>query len=186
MPIKDFLSTFYHMIILETQRLILRHPTQQDMDDWYAFYSAPEVTRFIPDAPRTYEQAREELEWFQNGHPRQPELGLWATTLRQTGRFIGRCGLLPWTIDGRNEVEVAYALSHPFWGQGLATEAAKAILTYGFHHLHLPRLISLIDPANFASQRVAEKIGMKLEKELPEIDGDGIPTLIFSAANPAF
>jgi RimJ/RimL family protein N-acetyltransferase len=173
------------MKILDTKRLVLRHPIHADLEDWYALYCEPELIRYIPDAPRSYEQAQKELEWFLNGHRNHPELGLWATTLQGTGKFIGRCGLLPWTIDGQAETEVAYALSQAYWGQGLATEAAKAILGYGFEQLHLPRLICLIDPANAASQRVAEKIGMTLEKELEGIDGDGIPTLIFSAANPA-
>ncbi|MCB0153566.1 MAG: GNAT family N-acetyltransferase, partial [Anaerolineae bacterium] len=64
--------------------------------------------------------------------------------------------------------------------QGLATEAARGIVRYGFEQLQLPRLICLIDPDNRASRSVAEKIGMTLEKELAGIDGDGIPTLIYA------
>jgi RimJ/RimL family protein N-acetyltransferase len=168
------------MIILETNRLILRHQVPTDLDDLYALYCDPDVTRYIPDAPSSYKEVREELKWFMNGHPKHPELGLWATIHKETGKFIGRCGLLPWTIEGQQEVEIAYTLSQEYWGQGLATEAAKGILQYGFEQLHLSRLICLIDPANIASQRVAEKIGMTLEKEVEEINGDGYPTLIYS------
>ena len=168
------------MNILETNRLILRHQVPTDLDDLYALYCDPNVRRYIPDAPRTYEQAKEELEWFMNGHPRHPELGLWATIHKETGKFIGRCGLLPWTIEGQQEVEVAYTLAQDYWGQGLATEAAKGILQYGFEQLHLSRLICLIDPENIASQRVAEKIGMTLERKVDGIDGDNLPTLIYS------
>jgi ribosomal-protein-alanine N-acetyltransferase len=100
-----------------------------------------------------------------NGHPRFPELGLWATLQKESGGFVGRCGLLPWTIDGQQEVEVAFALSKAYWGQGLATEAAQGILQHGFETLGLSRLICLIDPGNNASIRVAAKIGMSLEKE---------------------
>ena len=64
------------MIILETSRLMLRRLLPGDLDDLFALYSDPQVTRFIPDAPRSYAQTREELEWFLNGHPRYPELGL--------------------------------------------------------------------------------------------------------------
>jgi len=96
------------------------------------------------------------------------------------GRFIGRSGLLPWTIEGQNEIEVAYSLAQDFWGQGLATEAAQGIVQYGFEKLNLSRLICLIDPANVASQRVAEKIGMTLERKMDGIDGDNLPTLIYS------
>ena len=151
--------------VLETNRLLLRHQVIQDLDELWALYCDSQITKYIPDAPRTREEAKEELEWHMHGHPRFPELGLWATVHKETGKFIGRCGLLPWTIDGQNEVEVAYTISRDYWGQGLATEAAQAILVYGFEKLNLTRLISIIDPENIASQRVAKKIGMKFEKE---------------------
>jgi len=153
------------MKVLETSRLLLRHLQPEDMDDFYALYCDPDVIKYIPDAPGTYAQARKELEWFQNGHPGDPRLGLWATIHKETGRFIGRCGLLPWTIDDVSEVEVAYALSKEFWGQGLGTEAAQGILNYGFKQLGLKRLICLIDQENLASIKVATNIGMSFEKE---------------------
>ncbi len=153
------------MVILETDRLLLRHQVIEDLDDLWALYCDPEITKYIPDAPRSREEAQQELEWHMNGHPRFPKLGLWATIHKETGKFIGRCGLLPWTIDGQSEVEVAYTIAHEFWGQGLATEAAQAILRYGFEKLNLNRLICLIDEENIASQKVAEKIGMRFEKE---------------------
>jgi ribosomal-protein-alanine N-acetyltransferase len=115
-----------------------------------------------------------------NGHPRHPELGLWATIYKETETFIGRCGLLPWNIDDVMEVEVAYLIDKSYWGQGLATEAAMGILQYGFEQLNLTRLICLVDPGNIASQKVAEKIGMTLEKIVDGIDGDNFPTLIYA------
>jgi ribosomal-protein-alanine N-acetyltransferase len=152
-------------IILETNRLILRHQVMEDLDDLWALYCDPEITKYIPDAPRTRDEAREELEWHMNGHPRNPQLGLWATIHKETGKFIGRCGLLPWEIDGPSEIEVAYTLARAYQGQGLGSEAAKAILNHGFEQLNLPRLICLIDEDNIPSRRVAEKIGMRFEKE---------------------
>ena len=95
----------------------------------------------------------------------------------ETNQFIGRCGLLPWTIDQRPEVEVAYLLDKEYWGQGLGTEAARAVLTYGFYQLHLSRLICLIDPENRASVRVAENMGMILEREMEDDEG---PFLLYS------
>jgi len=153
------------VIILETKRLLLRRQMIEDLDDLWALYCDPEITRYIPDAPRSRAEAKEELEWHMNGHPRFPELGLWATIHKESGKFIGRCGLIPWTINGQNEVEVAYTIAREYWGQGLASEAAQAILNYGFARLNLSRLISVIDPENVASQKVAEKIGMTFEKE---------------------
>jgi ribosomal-protein-alanine N-acetyltransferase len=69
----------------------------------------------------TYTETEQELEWFLHGHPEHPELGLWATIHKESRRIIGRCGLLPWVIDGRPEVEVAYMLAKEYWEQGLGT-----------------------------------------------------------------
>ena len=151
-----------------------------DLDALWALYCDPEITKYIPDAPRSREEAREELEWHMHGHPRHPELGLWATIHKATGRFIGRCGLLPWAIDGADEVEVAYTIAREYWGQGLGTEAAQAILQYGFEKLNLSRMVCLIDPENTASQRVAEKMGMTFERKVDGFEGDNIPFYIYS------
>lgn len=152
------------MQILETERLILRRLVPDDLDTLAALYRDPEIRQYFPEGTLTYEETREELEWFLQGHPQHPELGLWATIHKATGRFIGRCGLLPWTIDQRPEVEIAYLLDKPFWGQGLATEAARGIMRHGFTQLRLPRLICLVDVRNQASVHVARRIGMELEQ----------------------
>jgi ribosomal-protein-alanine N-acetyltransferase len=165
------------MKILETQRLLLRHLEPDDLDPLFALYSDAEVRRYFPEGTLTYEETREELGWFLNGHPEHPELGLWATVHKETSNLIGRCGLLPWTIDGTFEVEVAYLLAKQYWGQGLGTEAAKGVLDYGFDRLKLPRLICLIDRDNLASIRVAEKIGMTFEREGRDEKG---PFLLYS------
>ena len=165
------------MKILETDRLILRHLLPTDLDSLFALYSDQEVRRYFPEGTLTYQETREELEWFLNGHPENYELGLWATIHKETNQFIGRCGLLPWTIDQRSEVEVAYLLGKEYWGQGLGTEAARAIVKYGFETLGLSRLICLIDRDNQASIKVASKIGMSFEKEGEDEKG---PFLLYS------
>lgn len=165
------------MKILETERLIFRHFLPDDLDSLYALYRDREVRQYLPEGTLTYEETKEELEWFLDGYPQRPQLGLWATIYKATNQFIGRCGLLPWTIDQRPEVEVAYMLAKAYWGQGLGTEAAQAILNYGLEKLHLPRLICLIDRENQASIRVAQKIGMTFEKEGSDEKG---PYLLFS------
>jgi RimJ/RimL family protein N-acetyltransferase len=150
--------------ILQTERLLLRHFIPGDLEALFEMYRDPQVRRFFPDGTLTYEETREEMEWYFNGHPQHPELGLWAAVLRASGRLVGRCGLLPWTIDGREEVEIAYLIDKASWGQGLGTEAARAIRDYAFEQLGLTRLICLIDEHNQASIRVAEKLGMAFEK----------------------
>ena len=165
------------MKILETERLCFRRLVPDDLDALFALYSDPDVRHYFPEGTLSYKETRQELNWFLNGHPEHPELGLWATIYKPTNQFIGRCGLLPWTIDQRSEVEVAYMLAKAYWGQGLGTEAARGILRYGFEQLHLSRLICLIDRDNQASIKVATKIGMAFEKE--GMDDKG-PYLLYS------
>ena len=165
------------MNILETNRLLLRHLLPTDLDSLFALYRDPEIRQYFPEGILTYEETKEELEWFLHGHPAHPELGLWATIHKESNQFIGRCGLLPWTIEGQPEVEVAYLLAKEYWGNGLATEAAQAIIQYGFEQLQLSRLICLIDRENQASIRVAMKVGMTFEKEGEDDKG---PFLLYS------
>jgi ribosomal-protein-alanine N-acetyltransferase len=168
-------------ILFETKRLSFRRLTLDDLDALFALYHAPDVRKYYSEGIPTYEETRRELEWIVNECYPKYGFGMWATLLKETGKFIGRCGLCPMDIEGREEIEVAYMLDSQYWGQGLATEAAQAILHYGFEQVGLKRLICVINPANVASARVAEKIGMTLE-----IDGDvnGEPTLLYSMSKP--
>ena len=145
-------------MILETERLAMRHFDPDDIESLFDLYRDPEVRRFFPEGTLSYAETRAELEWYLHGHPDHPELGLWATILKDSGQFIGRCGLLPWTIDGQEEIEIAYMISKSYWGQGLGTEAARGIRDYAFDRLGLKRLICVIDEQNQPSIRVAEKI----------------------------
>lgn len=168
--------------VLETERLVLRLLTMNDVDALFPMYSDPEVRRYFPDFTRTYEETEEEVEYFVNRCYQKHGFGLWATIDKATGDLIGRCGLLSWEIAGRDEVEVAYLLGKAHWGQGLATEAARGIVQYAFEQLDIPRLICLVDPGNLASQNVAQKIGMTLEFD-GDI-GDGERTFVYSMSKP--
>ena len=153
------------MLILSTERLVLRHLEADDLEPLYALYRDPEMREFYPDGTRTLDETKEELDWFLNGHPRHPQLGLWATIDRASGAFLGRCGLLPWEIDGTSEVELAFMIDKRRWREGLATEAARGIIHYAKEQLNLQRLICLVMPGNEASTGVATKLGMRLERE---------------------
>ena len=163
--------------VLETERLVLRHLSMADLDNLFELYHSPDVRKYYSEGIPSYEETRRELEWMINTCYARYGFGMWATIDTATGKFIGRCGLTPMDIEGHEEIEVGYMLARDYWGQGLATEAARAILQYGFEQVGLARLICVINPANQASSRVAEKIGMTLE-----IDGDvnGEPTLLYS------
>jgi len=154
------------MVILETPRLVLRHPEPDDLDALSALYRVPEIRRYFPDGTQTREQTAEEIEWFRNGHPKRPELGLWVTVERNTGALLGRCGLLPWEIEGRHEVELAFLIDKARWREGFASEAARAIIDHARDTLRIDRLICLILPGNIASAGVAKKAGMTFERDL--------------------
>jgi RimJ/RimL family protein N-acetyltransferase len=151
--------------ILETPRLLLRHLELADLPALYSLYRDPEIRQYFPDGTRTLEETKDELEWFLNGHPRHPELGLWATVEKGSGAFLGRCGLLPWSIEGRHEVELAFLIDKARWGQGLATEASLGVAQYARQRLGLRRLTCLITPGNKRSAAVAQKVGMRFERE---------------------
>jgi RimJ/RimL family protein N-acetyltransferase len=170
------------MVILNTQRLLLRHFEPDDLEPLYALYRDPEIRKYYPDGTRTLAETKAELEWFVHGHPRNPELGLWATVERETGEFLGRCGLLPWHIQGRDEVELAFMIKKERWCEGLATEAARSIIEYARISLGLRRLVCLVIPGNAASAAVAEKVGMSFEREFT--DEHGLSKL-YSLALPA-
>lgn len=159
-------------INIETPRLLLRSIVATDLDDLARLYADPEVRRYFPDGTRDREQTREELEWFANGdNPGYPECRLWAIIDKEAGAFVGRCALLRWEIEGRDETEIAYMLARNAWGQGLGGEVATALVRHGFDRLGFRRLIALIHPDNVASMRTAEKAGLAFERLVDFKDG---------------
>lgn len=153
------------MRILQTPRLLLRHLEPADLEPLFALYRDPEIRRYFPDGTRTLAETQEELQWFLNGHPQYPDLGLWATVEKSSGAFLGRCGLLPWTIAGKAEVELAFMIDKARWGEGFATEASLGIISHAQKALGLQRLICVIMPGNQRSVAVAQKVGMSFESE---------------------
>jgi RimJ/RimL family protein N-acetyltransferase len=152
------------MLVLETSRLILREFSAEDADALDLVLSDPETMRFYP-AP--FDRSGVE-EWIRRNQRRYSEdgYGLWAMVLKSSGELVGDCGLTVQMMDGTKEIEIGYHVRRDLWGQGLATEAARACRDYGFAHLSVERLISLIRPENMPSRRVAEKNGMTVWKEV--------------------
>ena len=166
--------------ILETDRLILRVFDNSDLDAFADIEADPDVMRYYASGPRSREQAVRALAWFMElqttyGH------SLWAIDQKGGGRCIGYCGLIRQTIGGRQEIEIGYKLANPFWGQGIATEAASAVREWGFANLRVRRLISIIDPLNVASIRVAEKIGMRY---VQNAEHDGRDCRVYAVSRP--
>jgi RimJ/RimL family protein N-acetyltransferase len=148
----------------ETARLLLRPFTTADFDDLYSLYSDPEVMRYIGAGVRTREETEQGMvrtadHWSRIG------LGMWAVFEKDTGRFVGRCGLQP--LAETPEIEVGYALHREFWGRGYATEGALAALRFGFETAGLNRIVAIARPENTGSRHVMEKAGMTYERTVP-------------------
>lgn len=166
------------MEILETERLRLRALEPGDAEPLSLICGDPHVMRFYP-APWPPER----VEGFVRYNLRlQVERGfsLWGVVHRETDQFIGFCGLIPQTVDGLAEIEVGYIIHPEFWGRGLAPEAARASRDFAFHR-GVPRVISLINPHNQPSIRVAEKIGMGLDRRT---EFNGRPCLVYAVRCP--
>jgi RimJ/RimL family protein N-acetyltransferase len=107
------------------------------------------------------------MEYFQRrilGHYETHGFGLWALFLTDTKEFIGLAGLISQTINGIEEVELAYRLHPNYLSKGYATESAIAIAEHAFATMKIDRLVSIIDPKNVSSVKVAERVGMQVWK----------------------
>jgi ribosomal-protein-alanine N-acetyltransferase len=165
----------FDQMILETPRLILRSFQDEDIGRLAELMANRDFMRFSL-GPYTREQTQTVLQkflsWNQAGLPSQ-----FAVIFRGNNEPIGYCGFLHWHLDGADEVEIGYRLHPDYWNRGLASEAAQAVRDHAFRDLNLPKVISLIHPDNIASRRVAEKNGMKIERETVF---RGFPTQVFA------
>jgi RimJ/RimL family protein N-acetyltransferase len=150
--------------ILETKRLILCEFTMQDAPDLFHIQADggfPPDPRFLPlDIEYSKGFLKKIIESYkQNG------FGLWAIINKTNNTLIGYCGIHKITINENEPInELAYRIYKPLWGNGFATEAAKAVKEYAFNVLKLPQIVSCIAPNNERSIRVAEKNGLKFWK----------------------
>ncbi len=136
---------------LETERLILRPFREADAAVFCELMQDPDVVRFIGDGqvPSPEDCWRAVAGWL--GHWMMRGYGPWAVTERETGAFMGRAGIhFP---EGWPGPELGYTFGKPFWGQGYATEAARAARDWAFTERDFPELISLIDPLNTGLDR---------------------------------
>jgi RimJ/RimL family protein N-acetyltransferase len=166
---------------LETERLVLRPPVDDDLDAIAEIHGDPEVMRYIgPGEPWSPERAvlglsRWKAFWAADG------FGMFVVERREDGRVLGHVGLLAWdpetwtpgtraAIGPDAEIEIGWTLARDAWGNGYATEAALAVRDWARAEHGFDRLISLIHPDNGASMRVAEKLGARYEKDV-EVGG---------------
>jgi len=148
--------------MLKTERLRLRPFTLDDEAAVFALVSDPEIARFVRfEAHRSSDETRAFLELVQQYYERGNPFA-WAIVLRENGRLIGSCGFVSQAPE-RRSAEIGYWLGKPYWGQGYAVEAARALVRFGFEQIGLDRVEAKCFLENRAGQRVIEKLGMRFE-----------------------
>jgi ribosomal-protein-alanine N-acetyltransferase len=146
---------------IETARLRLRPFRMEDVDlHQQVIYGDPVVAEYLTLAgPQPIAETRDVIEWWVE-HQEMHGFAPWAVIHKETGQWMGQCGLMyvPGAEDGA--IELLYAYGKEFWRQGYGTEAANACLRYGFESAGLARVDAFAIPDNIGSQRVMQKVGM--------------------------
>ena len=165
---------------LQMDGFVMRPIQFEDLDALAAIWADPDVTRFLPSrgAPIPKENAEKALRSFVEQWP-EKGYGIWAIVENASLKMVGYCGLR--YLDELDEVEVLYGLAKVYWGRGIATQAAKASISYGFDVAQLEKVIAMALPDNHASKRVIEKAGLRYEKQLHIFNLD---VLYYAIARP--
>jgi RimJ/RimL family protein N-acetyltransferase len=158
------------MIVLETERLVLRRITNDDAPFILELLNEPSFLEFIGDkGVRNLEDARNYILTGPVASYERFGFGLYLVLLKAGDTPIGMCGLLK--RDSLPDVDVGYALRPGFWGQGYAFEAAAAVLAHGREAFGLCRIVAITSPDNAASKALLEKLGLRYEQSL-SLTGD--------------
>ena len=165
----------------ETPRLLLRPFLPVDEEVLHAFFTQPDVRRFLWDDRVVGRETVGGLIQASLASFSARGFGQWAAEDAGTRALVGFCGLRP--VDESEEIEILYALVRERWGLGLATEAGNAVLAHAFLDAGLPRVIGRTDAPNLASARVLERLGLRFEGE--RLVG-GRPTLHYALSLDAF
>ena len=152
--------------MIETQRLILRKYTLDDFDALYEIMSDPEPMQHYP-APFDKEKTLNWIKWNLDNYE-QYSFGLWAVVLKETGGFIGDCGITIQNIDGEMLPEIGYHINKRYWRRGFAKEAAQAVRDWVFANTKYDTIYSYMKYTNIASYSTAIANGMKKVKEYPD------------------
>ena len=162
-------------MVIETTRLRLREFGAEDLDRVASIFDDAEQMRFYPRT-RTREEA---WEWLARNRSFYDDhgYGFWLVEDRGTSDFLGYCGIRPLDLDGAPVTEIGWHTKKTSWNRGIATEAAAAVRDAAFGRFAQTRLVALIPPANHASRRVAEKIGMR-EAQATMFDGVSYVTYV--------
>jgi ribosomal-protein-alanine N-acetyltransferase len=168
-------------LVLETSRLRLRRFRHDDVDAVFAIIGDDVAMQFYP---KRFDRGDAE-KWIERNLRRYRDdgYGLFAATLKQSEGVIGDCGIIKQNVEGEMAVEVGYHFRRDQWGHGYATEAARACMGMAFRDFGAEKVISLIRPENMPSRRVAERNGMKLDRQVVHY---GLPHLVYAMKREEF
>ncbi len=159
----DSLEDCTQNVIVETDRLRFATWKEEDWEELRKLTSDPLVVRYIGTGEAWSDERVQEFVTRQCEHWEKYRICLWKLLPKDSDTLIGICGLQH--LPGGPGVEIGWWLAPSHWGQGLATEAARHALAYGFEVTHLDRIVAIAHPANRDSLRVMERIGMRFERE---------------------
>jgi RimJ/RimL family protein N-acetyltransferase len=175
-----------HLPTLNTSRLSLRSITADDVDDFYAIYSNPEVMRYWSTPPLPDKNAASKLIGDIRDGLERHELLKWGIALRTDNTLIGSVTLFHLDFAHRR-AEIGYALGRPYWGKGYMQETLTAVINYVFEKLNLHRIEADVDPRNSASIRAVERLGFQREGYLRErwqVNGEIQDALFYGLIKP--
>lgn len=173
-------------IFAETERLLLREILPSDEKGMFDMDADPDVHTYLGKKPlKTIEEARQTIASIRNQYI-QHGIGRWAVIEKETGCFVGWCGLkfiTELTCSRLHYYDIGYRFLRKYWGRGFASESAKAVLAYGFQTLSLETIYAIADANNVSSIKVLEKLGLRF---VEVFEHQGVPHHWFEIPKHAF
>lgn len=151
------------IIIAETPRLIIREFSEQEREIYFGHFTDERVTRHLPK--RTKDERSGLFTLALSQYQITKATGTWGMFNKTNNEFIGSCLLRPF-VDEAGVVELGYSMDYKYWGKGIATEMAIAMVAHGFEDENVAQIAAVTTLENTASQRVLEKAGLKREGDI--------------------
>ena len=159
---EEIIKTFKDIPVLECDRITLRRMMKGDADDMYDYAHRLDTTKYLTWEPHPNRRFSYQYLVYLGQRYKSGEFYDWAVVDKASGRMIGTCGFTRFDF-GNKSAEVGYVINPDFWGRGLATEAVRRVIRFGFDYLGLHRIEAKYMTGNGASRRVMEKCGMVFE-----------------------
>lgn len=154
--------------VIDVDDLVLRQIAYSDQQDYFDYLSNREVHKYVPEEciPRTFDQTKAEIDYNLDLFRYRRSI-YWALARKSDNKLIGSCGFNYWNRD-HARAEISYDLAREYWGHGIMTRVAQAVLGFAFARMQLHRIEATVTPTNIGSLKVLEKLGFQREGVLRE------------------